>query len=273
MVRDSGCGSTSNARMSQCWRFGIPAGTEGGRTRLRADNGARMPGLPINPQTHPTPIVPREFTFAVRRMLQCWIAGEITLEDILPAIRVSDVAPGGTSPVHRQAEHRGNGASGGSPAVAPAGHTGPRSPAASICGRAIAPPELRWPRRESRFAAASWPRRPGPPGDSAHGVRSDKTPGPRPSPDSAPACAARSRANRPPGALRETSWRIAFHSPCPRAPGRSRNTRTAIQQQIAPLGQGRFCPLRKRPPGADRRGPRFAADVSARPPDPGSRFP
>ena len=188
-----------------------------------ADNSARMRWPANQHHTHPTPIVPHEFTFVVWPTLQRWIAGEITLEDTIPAISASGGALGDTSPMHRQSEHRGNRASGGLPAVPPVGHAGPRSLAAAIYGRAIAPPpKVPCPRLESRFAAASWPRHPGPLGDSAHAGRSGKTPGPRPSPGSAPACVVRARAVHRPGAWRKTSLLVPCRTLATRRPGRSR---------------------------------------------------
>ena len=201
---------------------GIPAADEGRGGRPCADNSARM-RWPVNPpHTLSTPIARREFTFVVRRTMQRWISGEITLGDAFPAIRASDGAPGDASTVPRQPQNRGNRASVGSPAEAPPDLAGPRSPAAAISGRAIAPPpDVRCPRLESRSAAASWPRRPSPLGDSAHAGQSGKTPGPRPSFGSAPACVVRPRAVRRPGAWRETSLLVPCRTPATRRPGRS----------------------------------------------------
>ena len=188
---------------------GIPAADEGRGGRPCADKSAGM-RWPVNPpHTLSTPIARREFTFVVRRTMQRWISGEITLGDAFPAIRASDGAPGDASTVPRQPRNRGNRASVG-------------SPAAAISGRAIAPPpDVRCPRLGSRSAAASWPRRPSPLGDSAHAGQSGKKPGLRPSPGSAPACVVRPRAVRRPGAWRETSLLVPCRTPATRRPGRS----------------------------------------------------
>ena len=167
-------------------------------------------------------------------------------------------APGDASCVRRQSEHPGNQACGGSPAEAPLGLAGPRSPSATICGRAIVPPpDGRFPRLESTCAAAFWPRLQGPPADSARAGQSGKTPDLRPSSDSARACAAKVRANRPHGAGRETFLQIPCRSPCPRTPRTIPGCTSDYPTQNRTAREGSFLPSPKTTPPPRRCRARF----------------